>query len=88
MLAGFFVLKGRIFSKKNFANSKMKFTFASRLKQNDDLKFLLSSVGLEHMTVNHGVLGSSPRGGAKKHWRRRRCFFCVLSSVGLAHPDG
>lgn len=28
--------------------------------------FLLSSVGLEHLTVNQGVLGSSPRGGAQE----------------------
>ena len=29
----------------------------------------------EHMTVNHGVVGSSPTGGAKKKASRKTCFF-------------
>ena len=35
------------------------------------------------MTVNHGVVGSSPTGGAKKKASRKTCFFSIQSE-GLA----
>ena len=71
-----------IFFEKNLRISKKSSTFAPAFEKSNIINELPQLSRLEHLTVNQGVLGSSPRGSAKRKsstYAGRRCFlFCAV----------